>query len=257
MGEPVTGEVFLIGAGPGDIELITLKAVRVLKQADVILLDNLVNRDILNYVREGVTVIQVGKRGGKASCSQEEINTLLVQHAKSGKTVARVKGGDPFVFGRGGEEMEALAAEGIKVTVIPGITSGTAVPGALQIPLTHRHLAQSVVFVTGSTREGGKEPNWAALASSESTIVIYMGLTHIGTIAEKLIAGGLRDDTPSAAVQNGTLPQEVALLGPLTELVKDVELHHLESPTIFIIGEVVKTSPLWTRRRELIKKESS
>lgn len=244
------GKVYLIGAGPGDIELLTLKAARVMKEADVILMDNLVNREILSFARPGVAVIEVGKRGGKPSSSQEAINNRLVDLALGGKCVARIKGGDPFVFGRGGEEVGALTKAGIEVTVIPGITSGIAVPGVLQIPLTHRYLSQSVVFATGSSREGGMQPNWRAIAESGSTIVLYMALTHFDEIARELMTYGVSSECPCAAVQDGTLAQQSAVLAPLTKMVSHVAAGRLQSPTIFVIGEVVAQSPLWTESEQ-------
>lgn len=246
------GKVYLIGAGPGDIELLTLKAARVLQEADVILLDNLVNREILSYARPDATVIEVGKRRGKPSSSQEAINNQLVTLALEGKCVARIKGGDPFVFGRGGEEVGALSEAGIEVKVIPGITSGIAVPGILRIPLTHRYLSQSVVFATGSSREGGMQPNWRAIAESGSTIVLYMALTHFDEIARELIAYGISADCPCAAVQDGTLAQQSAVLAPLANMVLLVAEGRLQSPTIFVIGEVVAQSPLWNVSRQAI-----
>lgn len=239
------GEVYLIGSGPGDIELLTLKAVRILQTADVILLDNLVNRKVLDFVNKDATIIEVGKRAGKPSAPQEEINKRLVELAQAGHRVARLKGGDPFVFGRGGEEVAALIASGIKVTVVPGITSGIAVPGILQIPLTHRLMAQSVVFATGSSRDGGKHPDWAAIAKTQSTIVLYMALTHFTSIAKTLIENGIESDCPCAGIENGTLTEQVAKLAPLSEMIKMVEKGLLQSPTIFVIGEVVAASPLW------------
>ncbi|MBY0549441.1 MAG: uroporphyrinogen-III C-methyltransferase [Candidatus Obscuribacterales bacterium] len=251
------GKVYLIGAGPGDIELLTLKAARVLQEADVILMDNLVNREILSYARPDATVIEVGKRGGKPSSSQEAINNQLVTLALEGKCVARIKGGDPFVFGRGGEEVGALTEAGIEVTVIPGITSGIAVPGILRIPLTHRYLSQSVVFATGSSREGGMQPNWRAIAESGSTIVLYMALTHFEEIARQLMAHGVSPECPCAAVQDGTLARQSTMLVPLVDMVSLVTAGRMKSPTIFVIGEVVAQSPLWNESEPQVTLDSN
>ena len=191
------GKVFLIGAGPGDVELLTLKAVRALSSADVVLIDDLANREVLQFARPQARVIAVGKRGGCRSTPQAFIERLMVRYARQGKIVARVKGGDPFVFGRGGEELEALEAAGIRCEVVSGITAGTAVPAALGIPLTHRDCTRGVTFVTGHTRNGA-EPDWRALAASGTTLVIYMGIARLARICRQLVAAGLRPDMPAA-----------------------------------------------------------
>jgi uroporphyrin-III C-methyltransferase len=232
------GKVFLIGAGPGDVELLTLKAVRALSSADVVLIDDLANREVLQFARPQARVIAVGKRGGCRSTPQAFIERLMVRYARQGKIVARVKGGDPFVFGRGGEELEALEAAGIRCEVVSGITAGTAVPAALGIPLTHRDCTRGVTFVTGHTRNGA-EPDWRALAASGTTLVIYMGIARLARICRQLVAAGLRPDMPAAAIQHGTLPQQRSVTGTLAELPALVAQATIASPAIVVIGDVV------------------
>ena len=186
------GKVYLIGAGPGDPELVTLKAVRALSSADVVLIDALASRDILIHARHDARIVDVGKRGGCRSTPQRFIEKLMVRLARAGDTVARVKGGDPFVFGRGGEEMLALRAAGVDYEVVPGITAGIAAPAAIGVPVTHRGLVPGVTFVTG---HAGAPEDWAALARSGTTLVIYMGLAHVAAIAAQ----------PRAAVTPGTI----------------------------------------------------
>ncbi len=231
--------VYLIGAGPGDPELMTLKAVRALASADVVLVDDLVNRGCLAHVRYGAQIIEVGKRGGCPSTSQEFIQRLMLRLARRGWTVARLKGGDPFVFGRGGEELQALAAAGIPVEVIPGLTAGTAVPATLGIPVTHRALARGVVFVAGHTTDDA-EPDWRALAGCAMTLVVYMGLARLGHIAGRLIAAGMAPDTPACAIQHGTLAHQRHVVSALSSLEEQVRARTLASPTIVVIGEVVR-----------------
>ena len=228
-------QVTLIGAGPGDPELMTLKAARVLAAADVVLVDELVNRGCLAHVRSTARIIEVGKRGGCKSTPQAFIEKLLVLYAKEAKNVVRLKGGDPFVFGRGGEEVEALRAQGIEVDVIPGITAGTAVPAAIGIPVTHRQFARGVSFVTGHTKDGA-DPNWQALAHSGTTLVIYMGLKNLGRIASALQAAGMDPSTPACVIENGTLRTQkhvVATLGALSAA-------GFSSPALVVIGDVVR-----------------
>jgi uroporphyrin-III C-methyltransferase len=227
--------VTLVGAGPGDPELMTLKAARALATADVILVDELVNRGCLAHARSDAKIIEVGKRGGCASTPQSFIEKLLVLYARQGKNVVRLKGGDPFVFGRGGEEIEALGAAGIQVEVIPGITAGTAVPAALGIPVTHREFARGVSFVTGHTKDG-TEPDWAALARTGTTLVIYMGLKNLERIRAALLAAGMDAATPACIVENGTLRHQkhaVMTLGTLAGT-------GFGSPALLVVGEVVR-----------------
>jgi uroporphyrin-III C-methyltransferase len=233
------GKVYLIGAGPGDPELMTLKAARAMRSADVVLIDELVNRGCLAHARSDAKVIEVGKRGGCTSTPQAFIEKLLVQYVRQGKTVARLKGGDPFVFGRGGEEMLALAAEGIEVEVIPGITAGIGVPASLGIPVTHREIARGVTLVTGHTKDG-KEPNWEALAASGTTLVIYMGLARLNEIAAALQKAGLSDKTPACAIENGTLKHQRHVVATLGALQKEALAADIRSPAIIIVGDVVR-----------------
>ena len=227
--------VTLIGAGPGDPELLTLKAARALAAADVVLVDELVNRGCLAHVRSDARIIEVGKRGGCKSTPQAFIEKLLILHAKQKRNVVRLKGGDPFVFGRGGEEVEALRAQGIEVEVIPGITAGTAVPASIGIPVTHRDLARGVTFVTGHSKDG-TEPDWRALARARTTLVIYMGLKGMEKILSSLKAAGMDPATPACVIENGTLhsqKQRVATLGTLSG-------DGFAGPALIVIGDVVR-----------------
>jgi uroporphyrin-III C-methyltransferase len=227
--------VTLIGAGPGDPELLTLKAARALAAADVVLVDELVNRGCLAHVRIGARVIEVGKRGGCKSTPQAFIEKLLIQYAKQDRNVVRLKGGDPFVFGRGGEEMEALRAQGIEVEIIPGVTAGTAVPASLGIPVTHREFVRGVTFVTGHTKDG-IGPNWHALARSGTTLVIYMGLRGLKEIVSSLKEAGMDPATPACIIESGTLhsqKQRVATLGMLSG-------DGFVGPALIVIGDVVR-----------------
>ena len=228
--------VTLIGAGPGDPELLTLKAARALAAADVVLVDDLVNRGCLAHVRANARIIEVGKRGGCKSTPQAFIEKLLVLYANENKNVVRLKGGDPFVFGRGGEEVEALRAQGIEVAVIPGITAGTAVPATLGIPVTHREFARGVTFVTGHTKDGAAEPDWQALARARTTLVIYMGLKGLDRILSALRDAGMDASTPACLIEIGTLrhqKQRVATLGTLRG-------EGFAAPSLVVIGDVVR-----------------
>jgi len=234
----MTGKAYLIGAGPGDPELMTLKAARALGRADVVLVDELVNRGCLAHARSDAKVIEVGKRAGCKSTPQAFIEKLLVQYALRGMIVARLKGGDPFVFGRGGEELAALRAAGIEVEVIPGVTAGLGVPAALGIPVTHRDVARGVTFVTGHTRDGS-EPDWAALARSGTTLVIYMGVRNFARIRHSLLQA-MDPRTPACIIENGTLKtqrQRIATLGTLSA-------QGFQGPAIIVVGEVVRFSSL-------------
>ncbi|MBL8381487.1 MAG: uroporphyrinogen-III C-methyltransferase, partial [Burkholderiales bacterium] len=205
---PAPGKVWLVGAGPGDPELLTLKAARVIGLADVILIDALVNRALLSHARPGARVIETGKRGGCRSTPQAFIERLLVREAGAGRQVVRLKGGDPFLFGRGGEEWQAAASRGIAVEAVPGVTSALAAGARLGVPLTHRDACLGVAFVTGHRRAGAAPPDWRALAASGLTLVVYMGMANARAIAADLIAGGMAADTPALAVQHASLPQE-------------------------------------------------
>ena len=227
-------KVYLIGAGPGDPELMTLKAARALGSADVVLIDELVNRGCLAHARSGAKVIEVGKRGGSHATPQEYIEKLAIQLARTGKVVARLKGGDPFIFGRGGEELAALVAAGVEVEVIPGVTAGISVPATLGIPVTHRDVARGVTFVTGHTRDGSG-PDWKALVASGTTLVVYMGLRNLQRILDSLRAAGMDPKTPACIIENGTLPgqrQAVATLDSLSGA-------GFSGPAMIVIGPVV------------------
>jgi uroporphyrin-III C-methyltransferase len=245
-----TGKVWLIGAGPGDPELLTLKAVRALAEADVVLLDDLVNREILVHAPQA-RVIEVGKRGGCKSTPQAFIEKLMVRLARSGKIVARLKGGDPFVFGRGGEEMLALRAAGVSYEVVGGITAGISAAASMGIPVTHRDSSRGVSFITGHTRENGRAVEWAALARSGTTLVIYMGMGKLLEITRQLMAAGMRDDMPAAVVQQGTLASQRELVATLATLADEVVRAGLGSPAIVVIGEVVNLAVLGRQARML------
>ena len=233
------GTVYLIGAGPGDPELFTLKAVRALGAADVVLVDDLVHRDVLRHARAGARVIEVGKRGGCKSTPQAFIEKLMVRLARRGAVVARVKGGDPFVFGRGGEEALELARAGVACDVIPGITAGIGVPAALGIPVTHRDVARGVTFLTGHARDGA-EPDWAALHATGTTLVIYMGMKRVAALAASMLEAGFPGNTPACAIQNGTLEGQREIVTTLSELPAAAAGARLGSPAILVIGEVVR-----------------
>ncbi len=243
---PPAGKVWLIGAGPGDPELLTLKAVRALGEADAVLLDDLVDRAVLQHARAGVRVVGVGKRGGCASTPQAFIERKLVQLARQGLTVARVKGGDPYVFGRGGEEVEALARAGIACEVVPGIPAGVAAPAAAGIPVTHRDHCHGVTFVTAHLR-GGREPDWAALAASGTTLVIYMGVSRVERLAFALAAAGMAGAMPVAVIENATRPGARNVFTTLDRLAGDARLHAIVSPAVIVVGEVVRGAALARR----------
>lgn len=243
--------VTLIGAGPGDPELLTLKAARALGAADVVLVDELVNRGCLAHVRSDARIIEVGKRGGCKSTPQAFIEKLLLMYATEKKNVVRLKGGDPFVFGRGGEEVEALRAQGIEVEIIPGVTAGTAVPASLGIPVTHRELARGVTFVTGHTKDG-TEPDWQALVRSRTTLVIYMGLKGLEKILSFLKAAGMDPETPACIIENGTLhnqKQRVATVGTLCG-------EGFTGPALIVIGEVVRFARAGVEMRAAAAKQA-
>lgn len=232
-------KVYLIGAGPGAADLLTLRAARLLaEQAEIVLADDLVSADVLAMVRPGARVLKVGKRGGRASTPQDFIHRLMVRYARRGKCVVRLKGGDPFVFGRGGEEIDALALAGIEADVVPGLTAGIAVPAAAGIPVTHRLHTHGVTLVSGTAGEGCEEPNWQALAHTGTTLVIYMGLGRLLNIVARLIAAGMPPDTPAAAIASGTLPGQRQVKGALAELPARVSAEGLASPAIVVVGQV-------------------
>ncbi len=241
MGEaPSAGEVWLIGCGPGNPELLTLKAQRLLQQADVLLYDRLVDERILDLARREAERVYVGKHAGDHALSQEEINALMIERAHAGQKVARLKGGDVYVFGRGGEEAEALVEAGIPFTVVPGITTATAVSAQYGMPLTHRDRAQAVTLITGHSREGGLPYNWGALAQPNHTLVIYMGLKNLPMIRDRLLANGMAPDTPVALIENGTRPNARVLITDLEKCVDTRDEHALKPPTLIIVGRVVE-----------------
>jgi uroporphyrin-III C-methyltransferase/precorrin-2 dehydrogenase/sirohydrochlorin ferrochelatase len=230
------GEVTLVGAGPGDPELLTLKALRALQDADVILHDRLVPSEVLDLARRDAARICVGKAAGHLGSTQEEINALLIEHANQGKRVVRLKGGDPFVFGRGGEELQALAAARIKFSVVPGITAALGAAAYAGIPLTHRDHAHSVSFVTG---HGQDDPDWRALAMPGATAVFYMGLARLDQIVAKLLEHGASGERPAGIIAQGTTPQQRVITATLATLLDAAARANLESPALLVVGDVV------------------
>lgn len=235
----VAGRVYLVGAGPGDPELLTLKAARLIAHADILVYDNLVSQAILDLVPENTERIYAGKQSGNHALPQEQINRLLVRLARSGKSVVRLKGGDPFIFGRGGEEVATLAEQGVSFEVVPGITAAAGVACYAGIPLTHRDYAQACVFVTGHLKDGSMDLDWTGLARRRQTVVVYMGLSGLTYLCEKLIEHGLPSNWPAAIVQHGTQPSQRSVIGNLQTLPALAKTAQLKPPTLIVVGEVV------------------
>ncbi len=233
------GEVYLVGAGPGDPELLTFRALRLMQKADVVVYDRLVSEPILEMLRRDAEKIYVGKAKSKHTIPQQEINQLLADLALQGKRVVRLKGGDPFIFGRGGEEIETLAKHNIRFQVVPGITAATGAASFAGIPLTHRDHAQSVVFATGHLQDNTINLDWPALVQKQQTIVFYMGLTGLSIICEKLITHGMPESMPVAMVESATLPTQRVVTGTLSDIVAKAEAQNIAPPSLIIVGTVV------------------
>ncbi|MBI3015267.1 MAG: uroporphyrinogen-III C-methyltransferase [Candidatus Tectomicrobia bacterium] len=237
-----TGKVFLVGAGPGDPDLLTLKGKRCLEVADVVVYDALVDKGLLDFCRPGARRIYAGKRDGYHSRPQEEINEILIREARAGRTVVRLKGGDPFIFGRGGEEAQALAEAGIPFEVVPGVSAGIAAPAYAGIPLTHRDFTPEVTFLTGheSSQREVSAIQWDRHARGSGTLVIFMGLHNLRKITDALMEYGRSPACPVAVIQCGTTARQITVVGTLAEIAEQVEAAGLEPPALIVVGEVVR-----------------
>ena len=242
--EPSRGVVHIVGPGPGDPELLTLKALRVLQDADIVFFDRLVGEGVLDLIRRDADRISVGKTKGFHSVPQDQINELLIAEARKGRRVVRLKGGDPFVFGRGGEELDAMRHAGVDAHVIPGISSALGCAADAGVPLTHRDHAQSVTFVTGHAKAGGvPDLDWPSLARANQTVVVYMGVGTSAVISEKLIEAGQDADVPVAVIENGTRENEIRVFGRLRDLPNLITDNEIKGPALLIIGEVAGLTP--------------
>ncbi len=248
------GKVYLVGAGPGDPGLLTVKGKTLLECADVVVYDALVSPQILALINPHAEKIDAGKRRGRHSLKQDETTQLLIEQAQIHAIVVRLKGGDPFVFGRGGEEMEDLIAVGVAVEVVPGVTSGIAAPAYAGIPLTHRGYSSSVTFVTGHETVGKYRPqvNWQAIAQGSETIAVYMGVHNLPYITQELLSAGLSPDTPIALIRWGTRPDQEELIGTLETIVQRVEESGFEAPAIAVIGQVVNLHSILSSSRPAV-----
>lgn len=254
------GKVYLVGAGPGDAELITMKGVRLLKTANIVLYDYLVNTELLKYCKKDCEIVYVGKRDKQHTYPQEEINNMLVSYSQKYRCIVRLKGGDPFVFGRGVEEIQTMIANNIDYEVIPGITSGIAVPTYMGIPVTARNIASSVAFVTGhSAKNTCNQVDFQSLAKSIDTIVIYMGVSNLGRITRELIQGGKDKDTPIALIRWGTYQNQQMVKGTLSSIINIVKGTGFKPPALLVVGEVVnfsdKLKPILTEVQQKIHKD--
>lgn len=235
------GKVYIVGAGPGDVELITVKGLKCIQKADVILYDRLVNNDLLHYAKPDAELINCGKLPDYHLMQQETIHKFLVNYAKKGKIVTRLKGGDPFVFGRGGEEAEACRQAGVPFEIIPGITAGIAAPAYAGIPVTHRHHSSSFALITGHRKEGGEDNiQWEALAKGIDTLAIYMGVKNLPYIRRQLLLHGKDPDTPAALIYCGTLASQKTVVGTLGTIAEIAECEQIINPSMIVIGDVVK-----------------
>lgn len=248
----MTGKVYLIGAGPGDVELLTLRALRMIREADAVVYDRLVSDEIMELVPPTAQKVFVGKTPHDHPVGQEQINQILVDLASKGMTVARLKGGDPLIFGRGSEEAAHLQSHGITVHYAPGITAAQGAASSCGVPLTHRGLATGVRYVTGHRQADGElDLDWKSLASEETTLVVYMGVANIGQIAMRLMAAGLTDSTPVMAVANATTPRETRMFSQLGRIARDSREAGLKAPVLFIIGKVVTVCSEWSAQEFL------